>query len=90
MVLQVFYRLEARFSRTQHRGARARKRLDRFKAITFSSKLEPRYLDRMSTTSQYVPSSTSTVSLSSQIANRLVDLFEIRFGTLSNGIGVAA
>jgi hypothetical protein len=39
MVLQVFYRLEARFSRTQHRGNRARtrtrKRLNQFRAITF-------------------------------------------------------
>jgi hypothetical protein len=40
-VLEVFSWVDARLSRTQHRGTRTRtrKRLNRFKSITFSGKL---------------------------------------------------
>jgi hypothetical protein len=55
LVLQVFQWVEARLSRTQRSGTRTRtrKRLNRFKSIAFSGKLEPQSLGRMSTTSQY-------------------------------------
>ncbi|MFM2011533.1 MAG: hypothetical protein RLZZ396_317 [Planctomycetota bacterium] len=55
LVLQVFSRVDARLSRTQPRGTRTRtrtrKRLNRFKSITFSGKLEPQYLALLSTKS---------------------------------------
>jgi hypothetical protein len=63
-VAQQLLWVKARIFRTQLRGTRTRtrtrKRVNRFKAIVFSRKLEPQYLARISTTSQYVLSSTST------------------------------
>jgi len=59
LVLQVFSWVDARLSRT-----RTRKRRNRFKSISLLRKLEPRYLARLSTKSEYFSSSTSTVSLS--------------------------
>ena len=66
LVLQVFSWVDARLSRTQPRGTRTRtrKRRNRFKSISLLKKLEPRYLARLSTKSEYFSSSTSTVSLS--------------------------
>jgi len=54
LVLQVFKWVEVRLSRTQRRGTRTRtrKRLNRFKSITFSEKLEPQVLARLSMKSQ--------------------------------------
>ena len=62
--LQVFSWVDARLSRTQPRGTRTRKRMNRSKSITFSGKQNPRYLAFLSTKSQYFSSSTSSVSLS--------------------------
>jgi len=61
-VAQQLLWVKARIFRTQLRGTRTRtrKRVNRFKAIVFSRKLQLQYLARMSTTSQYVLSSTST------------------------------
>ncbi len=70
LVLQVFSWVDARLSCTQPRGTRTRtrtrtrKRRNRFKSISLLKKLEPRYLARLSTKSEYFSSSTSTVSLS--------------------------
>jgi hypothetical protein len=54
-VVQVFSWVDARLSRTQPRGTRTRtrtrKRRNRFKSITLSGKLEPRYLACLSTKS---------------------------------------
>jgi hypothetical protein len=55
VVIQEFQWVKARLFRTQLRGTRTRKRLNRCKALTFSRKLNPRYLGRMSTISQARP-----------------------------------
>ena len=74
LVLQVFSWVDARLSRTQPRGTRTRtrtrKRRNRFKSISLLKKLEPRYLARLSTKSEYFSSSTSTVSLSTSTSTK--------------------
>ena len=74
LVLQVFSWVDARLSCTQPRGTRTRtrtrKRRNRFKSISLLKKLEPRYLARLSTKSEYFSSSTSTVSLSTSTSTK--------------------